>query len=192
MAENEKVVAGVESEVEETETPEEELTDTTNWEAEAKKERGIRKRLETKLKKANEPKSEAPKVEEVKQKSGELDYGQRALLVAYGVKGPEEIALAKSWMQRTGDDIDVMIGDDIFTAKLTALREAKASHEAIPSGTKRAGFAPKDSVDYHLAKYESGAMQLDEMPFDMRSKVLTAKMEKEKKANEFSFTPNIK
>jgi hypothetical protein len=165
--------------------------DTTDWKAEAQKlqAKAIKQRESTKELKAR-LKELTPAEKKAEAKSGDLDNGQKALLVAYGVKGPDEIALAKSWMQRTGDDIDVLIGDDIFTAKLNALREAKATQQAIPSGTKRSTNSPKDSVDYHLEKYENGTMPLNEMDFEMRSKVLTAKLEKDKKASKFNFTPS--
>jgi len=177
--------------------------DTTDWKAEAQKlrEKAIRQRERTKELKAQlksltpEKKADAsPETKESREsKSSDLDNGQKALLVAYGVKGADELALAKSWMQRTGDDIDVMISDDIFTAKLQALRVAKASQEALPSNTKRTGQSyAKDSVEYNLQKYESGEVQLADMPFAIRSKVLAAKMKKEKEDNEFSFTPSKK
>jgi len=170
-------------------------TDTTDWKAEAEtlREKAIKQRERTKELKAQlkaltpaEKKAEAKS--ENKSESRDLDSGDKALLVAYGVKGSDEIALAKAFMQRTGEDIDTLIGDDIFQAKLGALREAKASQKAIPSGTKRSVTSPKDSVDYHLEKYENGSMQLSEMPFSMRAKVLDAKMKKIKDENTFNFS----
>lgn len=183
-----------ESEVEETlDLPEVEegQEDTTDWKAEAKKlqEKAIKQRENTKTLKAKikELTPAEKKAETVQAKSGDLDNGQKALLVAYGVKGTDEIALAKSWMQRTGDDIDVMISDDIFTAKLGALREAKASQAAVPTGTKRSNVSIKDSVEYNLEQYETGKIQLSDLPFEARSKVLAAKMKKDEAESKFNF-----
>ena len=86
-------------------------------------------------------------------KLGELDKGDRALLVAYGIKGADEFALAKNFMNRTGDDIDTIVGDDIFQAKLKVLRDAKAVADATPKGNKRPASAAQDSFDVAYKKY---------------------------------------
>ena len=168
--------------------------DTTDWKAEAQKlkDKAIRQRERTKalkdelntLKVSAKPEAKP----ENKAESGDLSSGDKALLVAYGVKGKDEIALAQSFMKRTGDDIDTVIGDDIFQARLSKLREAKTSAEAVPSGTKRSVVSPKDSVEYHLDKYENGTMELKDMPFSMRSKVLDAKVKKMKEEQTFNFS----
>ena len=115
---------------------------------------------------------------ESKSQQGELDKGDKALLVAYGIKGVDEFALARNFMARTGDDIDSLVTDDIFQAKLKNLREARDTKNALPSGSKKAPTTVKDSVDYHLQKYE----QTGELPsdFSMRSAVLNAKVGKQK------------
>ena len=86
-------------------------------------------------------------------KPSELDKGDKALLVAYGIKGQDEFALAKNFMNRTGDDIDAIVGDDIFQAKLKALRDAKAVADATPKGNKRSANAPQDAFDVAYKKY---------------------------------------
>jgi len=190
--ENNEEVA-IDEEIQDEEVEETEETETTDWKAEALKAQAIAKRYKTKIEKAKETK---PVVTEVKsevkldntQKSNELDFGQKAFLKAYGIAGADELALVKNWTTRTGDDLDVLVGDEIFIAKLEALREAKAVASAIPSGTKRSAASTKDSVDYHLEKYENGSMKLDEMPFNMREKVLTAKLEKDRNSSSFNFS----
>lgn len=134
------------------------------------------------------PKSE--KQTKTSKKSNDLDYGEKAFLVAGGIK-IDELSFAQDLMKKTGLSIDEFLVDDFAQTKLKGFREAKISSQAIPSGTKRSSNQVKDSVEYHLEKYENGTMQLNDMPFEMRSKVLTAKISKDKKAKEFSFTPSI-
>ncbi len=158
--------------------------DTTDWKALALKNQGIAKRLKTKLEKAQaepkvEKKSEAPAQPE---KPNELDYGQKAFLKTYGIAGADELALAKSWMERTGDQLDSMVEDDMFTAKLTKLRDAKvAATSRDISGSKRGvQTSPKDSPEYWLDK------PFDDVPEELRRKVLNAKLVKEKDNDKFS------
>ncbi len=165
--------------------------DTTDWKAEAKKlqEKAIKQREKTKELKAKlkaQPTETKPADQE--NKSGDLDFGEKAYLKSMlDIKGADEIALVKQWRTRTGDDLDTLVSDDIFLSKLTSLREARTSQEAIPSGTRRSNASTKDSVEFHLEKYENGSMKLNDMDFDMRSKVLTAKLEKDKKSSTFNF-----
>lgn len=124
-------------------------------------------------------------------KSNDLDYGEKSFLIANGIK-LDEISFAQDLIKKTGLSLEDFVTDEYAQAKLKVLRDSKATSQATPSGSKRVAGQTKDSVDYHLEKYESGTMQLNEMPFEMRSKVLTAKMEKDKKASQFSFTPSVR
>ncbi len=135
-----------------------------------------------------------PKVEKQSRsskKSNDLDYGEKAFLVSNGIK-VNEISFAQDLMKKTGLTLDEFVVDDYAQAKLKGYRENQTAAQAVPSGTKRSSTQTKDSVDYHLEKYESGSMQLSEMPFDMRAKVLTAKLKKEESASQFNFTPTIR
>ena len=105
--------------------------------------------------------------------SDKLDYGERAFLATYGIKGADEIALAKSWIKRTGDEIDALVDDDVFNARLEKLRANKLTKQAIPSSSKRTTQASADSVDYWLQK------PFSEVPLDLRSKVVNARIAKE-------------
>jgi hypothetical protein len=161
--------------------------DATDWRAEAKKlqEKAIRQREKTKELKARlaELEAQAPKKEEIK-KPSEFDYGQKAFLKTYGIDGADERELARTWMERTGDDLDKMVTDEIFTARLTALREAKASKEAMPSSTKRAVVTERNSTDYWLAQYEQGK-SLNEIPMEYRRDVLNARIKKDEQKTKF-------
>lgn len=104
-------------------------------------------------------------------KPSDLDYGQKAFLKAYGISGSDELALVKQFQER-GFELDGIVGDDVFTAKLNNLREAKASQDAIPKAKKRSGAPVADGVDEAVAKYkETGELPKD---FATRSKVVNA------------------
>ncbi len=157
--------------------------DTTDWKAEAQalQKKAIKQRENTKTLKAKikELTPAEKKVEANQAKSGELDYGQKAFLNSYGIKGSDEVALVKQWVSRTGDDLDTIVSDDIFTAKLTALREARESAKAIPQGTKRSTNTAKDSVDYWTDKYTTG-LPLKDVPSEFRTQVLNRRIDKDK------------
>ena len=129
---------------------------------------------------------EAPKSEEkAVSKSSDLDWGQKAFLKTYGVQGSDELALVKSYMARTGDELDTVVSDDIFLGKLGKLREARAVAEATPKGTKRSVQPAGDDLSVALAKYKDTG----ELPkeTDLRRKVLNKYIEAEKGSN---FAPN--
>jgi hypothetical protein len=162
--------------------------DTTDWKALAlerqelaKKNFGIAQRYKTKLGKVKDSVVE-PKVEPETKPTGkgELDYGQKAYLNSYNIKGADELALVKNWLARTGDELDAVVDDEIFNAKLKSLRDARATKEAIPAGNKRSATPAIDTVDYHIAKGTS----LNEIEdFGLRSKVLNARLAKEKNSS---------
>ncbi len=160
----------------------EEAPEDTDWKAKALEFQGRAKRIETKNKKLSErmkslekPVEDATPQNKSNSQSGDLDKGDKALLVAYGIKSSDEIALAKSWLNRTGDEIDTMIEDDIFQAKLTKLRDAKAVLDATPTGKRGSSSTGRDTVDYWLAKDE---MPPKEMGEKLRRDYVTAKAKK--------------
>lgn len=123
------------------------------------------------------PKDKAPK-------SGELDYGQKAFLVASGVKGPEEIALAVEFMENTGKSLEQVVESKFFNAELKELREGKASADAIPKGSKRTGQSSRDSVDYWLAKGEMPENTPENQ--ELRRKIVAAKYKAATTGSNFS------
>lgn len=179
-------------------TTDDDGNDTTDWKAIAEerqalalKNQGIAKRYKTAAQKAKD----SSKKEEVKEppadnKSGELDKGDKALLVAYGIKGADEFALAKSWINRTGDEIDSMVEDDIFQAKLTKLREAKASTDAVPKGNKRGTGTAKGDVDFWVAKGELPPNTAENQ--QLRRDVVAARLKASSSASNFADVAVIK
>src|SRR3990167_8689109 len=112
------------------------------------------------------------KVESVKNtstdKPSELDMGGIAYLKAYGISGSEELALIKQFQDR-GFGLDSIVEDDVFKAKLTNLREAKESQDAIPKGKGRSAQVASTNVDLAYAKFkESGEWPQD---FDTAKKL---------------------
>lgn len=183
--ENEVVVEETVEQVAEetTETTETTETDTTDWKAKYEETQGRLKRAETKLAKVSETKPEKSSPS----KSGDLDYGQKAYLVANGIKG-EEMNLVKEVMANTGKSLDEVLESKYFQAELKEFREAKAVEEATPSGTPRSGQSSRDSVEYWLAKGEMPPADQREL----RQQYVNAKMKAETNKNIFTENPVVK
>ena len=149
-------------EVESTEeTSEETITD---WEAEAKKARGIAARLRTKLTKATEKKVEP-------QATGELDEAQLDYLDLKGFTDEDEVGLVQKITAKTGQTVRQVLKDDYFLAKLETLRKDKEVKNATPSSTKRGGGQTND-LDTAVARFDqNGELPTD---FKLRSQVVNA------------------
>lgn len=174
--ESEVVVADADAEGEEV-TPEAELTETTDWKAEAKKARGIAKRLQTKLTKATEKKVvvEAPKNPDKKEeasKTGELDETQLDYLDLKGISDDEDVKIIQQHVQRTGETIRQALKDDYVQSKLKGNKEAREVQNAMPGSSKRANAGGAPSLAVAIAKFE----QTGELPtdFKLRSEVVNA------------------
>jgi len=171
----------VEEETEE-ETPEEDLTPETDWEAEAKKARGIAQRLRTKLTKATEKKEEKkekvePKKELVKKEpnTNELDENALDFLDLKGITEDDDIALIENIIAKTGQTVRQALKDDYVISKLATLKTTREAKAGTPSSTKRGG-ATGDSLEVALAKYESTGEYPDD--FELRSQVINKLEEK--------------
>lgn len=134
---------------------------------------------------------ETKETEEAPAKPNDLDYGQKAYLKSYDIKGADELALVKNWISRTGDDIDTLVVDDVFHAKLKGLRDARAVADATPKGTKRTAQPVTDTLEYWQGKIESGQAEFKDAPEDIRRKILNNRVALEKEGNKFSRTPIV-
>lgn len=105
--------------------------------------------------------------------SNDLDYGQKAFLAANGVKGSKEMDFVKQEMKSSGMDLESLLENDYFQAKLEKQRALNKTENATPTG-KRSGGVPLDSIDYWMTK------PLEEVPREMRGKVIDAMLSKEK------------
>lgn len=163
--------------------------DTTDWKAEALKYQGIAKRLKTKSERVAVEEPQKSSVKPDKVESGELDYGQKAFLIANGVKGADENALVQAEIAkyREGTSLDSILESIDFQAKLKDLRETKTTNEAIPRGTKRTGQSTKDSVDYWVAKGELPPASEREL----RTQVVNARIKAERQDNQFTQNPVV-
>lgn len=165
----EEVVVTPEAEEETQETEGE----TTDWKAKYEETQGRLKRMETKLSKASETKTEkAPS------KLDGFDYGQKAFLTTQGIKGAKEFEFVQSELKKSGEDLDTLIENDYFKAKLEKFRALGKTAEATPTGKRSSGVAT-ESVEYWATK------PLEEVPKDMRTKVVNHLIDKEKNKGQF-------
>src|SRR3990167_6619574 len=161
---------------EEVETPEADLTPETDWEAEAKKARGIAQRLRTKLTKAEEKKKE-PVVpttvpDKKTQKTGELDETTLDYLDLKGITDSEDIDVIQKVVERTGQTVRQVLKDEYVIAKLASQKESREVRAATPSGTKRSGAGQTNDLAIAIANFEkTGVLPSD---FTLASAVTNA------------------
>ena len=105
-------------------------------------------------------------------KPNELDLGGIAYLNSLvGLKGKDEVALAREYLANGKTVLDLP-DNKFFKQDLEALREAKASTDAIPKSSKRSGQTAVTNVDIAIAKYkDTGELPSD---FETRNKVVDA------------------
>lgn len=171
---NEYKDEGIVDEVEDTvETTEDTTEDTIDWQAKAKEYEGRMKRAETKL-------SKTPKDTPAGKPSTSngLDYGEKAFLVANGIKGETETKFVQQVMQETGKNLEQVLESKFFKAELEEMRELAKTAEATPSG-KRSGSSTTDSVEYWMSK------PIEEVPKEMRTQVVNAKIKRESSTGVF-------
>lgn len=140
------------------EAPKPETPKEPDWKAEAAKWKRIANKP---AKPADEPQ---PSIT-TKEESSELDYGQKAFLKASGLKGPDEMQLAKDYAKRTGLDFDAVVEDDIFLARLDKLRTTKSNELAATASNNRGttSVSGKTTPEYWLAKLGPN----DQIPADL-------------------------
>lgn len=172
------------------ETPEEVADgeeDKTDWKAIAQRNAGIAKRNATrleKLKKASEAKIESPADKTLKTEKKGFDYAEKAFLRSNDIKA-EEYDFVQEVMASTGKSLDEVLEAKYFQAELKERREAKASKDAIPNGSKRSTGSARDTVEYWIAKGELP-------PYDqreLRHKVVKAKTELSRSKAKFTDRP---
>jgi len=111
-------------------------------------------------------------------KSDALDYGQKAYLASNGIKGAKEFEFVQAQLKESGKDLDSLLENKYFNAALEEFRALDKTAEATPTGKRSSGVAT-DSVEYWMAK------PFEEVPKDMRAKVVQAKIDKEKNKGQF-------
>jgi DNA segregation ATPase FtsK/SpoIIIE-like protein len=174
MENEENQVVDLETSTEEAEEvleeTEEEEKGVEYWKAEALKNKAILERNKNKVVEKKEVVTE--------KKSGDLDYAQKAFLVASGIKGEAEMKLVKDWLKDTGKDLDSLLDSKRFQSELEEVRALDKTEKATPKG-KRSGNVATDSVEYWMSK------PLEDVPHEMRIKVVNAKLKQEQSKGVF-------
>ncbi len=129
--------------------------------------------------------ADTTKTKDVKKSNSDLDYGQKAYLAANGIKGAKEFDFVKNELKASGQDLDTLLENDYFISRLDKFRALNKTSDAVPNG-KRTGGAPTDSVEYWLDK------PIEEVPHEMRTKVVNARLEKDKVKGVFYNSPTSK
>jgi len=146
-------------------TPEELEAEDVDWKAKALELKGIAKRRATQLGKAKAKLGDfETKIKEltpikpepqnkIQSQPEEFDYGQKAFLIANGIK-TEEFDFVKEVQAATGKSLDDVIVSKYFQAELKEMRDAQAVKDATPSDTRRTAPSIRSTVDYWLEKDE--------------------------------------
>ena len=113
-----------------------------------------------------------------------LDYGQKAFLVAEGVKRGEETNLVEEFME-TGKSLEEILDSRVFQAELKSLREDIKAKEATPSNSKRSTSTSRDKVEYWVNKGE--LPPIDQV--ELRRAVVDAKVKSETSGSNFTGNP---
>jgi hypothetical protein len=137
-----------------------------DWKAEALKYKAILARNKDK------PHREPSK------KSDELDYGAKAFLKSSGIEN-SEFDFVKTELQKSGlKDLESLLDNPYFKAELENKRALDKTKNATIKG-KASNQVATDSVEYWLTK------PIDEVPREMRFKVVQAKMKKDNSGGTF-------
>lgn len=135
--------------------------DDTDWKAEALKYKAILDRNKNRPERKSESK-----------KSGELDYAQKAFLMTSGIKGSKEFDFVKDELKKSGEELETLLENEYFQSKLEKFRAVNKTSDAIPKGKNGSGVS-LDSVEYWINK------PIEEVPQEMRVKVVNARLKKE-------------
>jgi hypothetical protein len=154
----------------ETEEPKEEKPKETLDQKEAR----LLRQLEQTRKKLGKDTVEPEK----KPKSEGLDYGQKAFLVANGIKDAKEISFIQKELKGSGLELDELLENGYFKDKFTTFQALNKTADATPKG-KRGGGVATDSVEYWASK------PIAEVPQEMRQAVVNHRLKKETSSGVF-------
>ena len=145
--------------------------DKTDWKSEALKQKAINERLNKRLSKPNEIKSS---------KSDELDYNKLAFLTSKGfdTDNDKEMDFVKTELKTSKEELKDLLKNDYFKAKLEKFRALNKTADATIRGKDSKGIST-DSVEYWAQK------PIEEVPMDMRIKVVNYKLKKEQGSGVF-------
>ncbi len=112
-------------------------------------------------------------------RANDLDYAQKAFLVANGLKDSREMDLVKTFVKETGKSIEDVLESKYFQSELDEIRELSRTAKATPTNSRRSTQSSQDSVDYWIAK---GELPTDR---DLASKVVRERIRREKSTSIF-------
>lgn len=147
-----------------------------------------RARLERELKQHNKKYPTSEEKPKPASKKGDFDYGQKAFLIASGIKGEAETALVQEYVNDSGKSIETILSNKAFQSDLKELRDSDKASDAIPD-SKRSGNSSRDSVEYWITKGEMPANTPENQ--ELRRKIVNAKMAKAKGGSPFTSTPVV-
>lgn len=107
--------------------------------------------------------------------SNSNDLGEKAYLIANGIKGSDEIAFVQKMKKETGKDVESLLETTYFQAEFKEFKEKKATANATPTGSKRSNNTSVDTVEYWLIKGELPPAS----EVELRRKVVNARMKRE-------------
>lgn len=106
-----------------------ELQETTDWKAEAQRFKGMASRYRSKFLKATEKKAE-PTSKSEDTKPADTSLLQKSFLRAAGISHADDVELALKTAKKWGVEVDQLVDDDDFQAKLEKQRTARTNQAA--------------------------------------------------------------
>lgn len=149
------------------EAPEEEQG-VEYWKAEALKNKAILDRNKNKPQKAQKKQTQ----------SDEFDYGEYAYLAQKGIESDDDIKFVQDCMADSGKSLRDTLNSGWFKSELSERQQLDSTASAVPKG-KAANTAATDDVAYWSAK------PIEEVPREMRAKVVSARRAKEQDQGKF-------
>ena len=134
----------------------------------------------------SENKSLKNKEDKQTSKKDSFDYGELAYLEAKGVSEHCHNFLFEE-SQRACKELKELLGFEYIKEGMKKITDEKASEDAIPDGSKRAGKTVKSSIDYWLSK---GQLPPADQP-ELRREYVNAKMKKETDSSKFTDKPVV-
>lgn len=137
----------------------------------------------------SERKSEARTELKKDRQTDDLDYGQKAYLRAEGFESTE-FEWVKKEMEDSGvGDIEKLLSNGYFKARLKEMRDKVSVEKAVPMGTRGSGESSQSKVEHWVNKGEMPPNTPEN--FELRTKVLEARLKKERSAGAFSQNPIV-
>lgn len=120
---------------------------------------------------------------------GDLDYGQKAFLIAKGIEDADEVTAVQNAMSESGKSLEQVLNSSWFKAELKELRDTKITANATPGNSKRSGQSAQNTPEYWMAKGELPPNTPENR--ELRQKVVDLRIGKEKKTGMFTDNPVV-